>query len=48
MKKILVIEDDLNVRSIILDILEAEEFLGVGAEDGKTGVENWPKKFCPI
>ncbi|SKB13264.1 Response Regulator Receiver Signal Transduction Histidine Kinase [Planktothrix sp. PCC 11201] len=39
MKKILVIEDDLNVRSIILDILEAEEFLGVGAEDGETGVK---------
>ncbi|HAN73933.1 MAG TPA: hybrid sensor histidine kinase/response regulator [Planktothrix sp. UBA8407] len=39
MKKILVIEDDLNVRSIILDILEAEEFLGVSAEDGKTGVK---------
>lgn len=39
MKKILVIEDDLNVRSIILDILEAEEFLGVGAENGETGVK---------
>lgn len=39
MKKILVIEDDLNVRSIILDILEAEDFLGVSAEDGKIGVK---------
>ncbi|VXD23195.1 hybrid sensor histidine kinase/response regulator [Planktothrix paucivesiculata] len=39
MKKILVIEDDLNVRSIILDILEAEEFLAISAEDGKIGVK---------
>lgn len=39
MKKILVIEDDLNVRSIILDILEAEEFLALSAEDGKIGVK---------
>ncbi|MBD2485535.1 response regulator [Planktothrix sp. FACHB-1365] len=39
MKKVLVIEDDLNVRSIILDILEAEEFLGIGAENGERGIK---------
>jgi two-component system, sensor histidine kinase and response regulator len=39
MKKVLVIEDDLNVRSIILDILEAEDFLGIGAENGEIGVK---------
>jgi len=39
MNKILVIEDDFNVRSIILDILEAEDFLGIGAENGVIGVQ---------
>lgn len=39
MKKVLVIEDDQNVRSIIVDILEAEGFIGIGAEDGETGVK---------
>ncbi len=39
MKKILVIEDDLVILTIITDILEAEYFLVIGAENGKIGVE---------
>lgn len=39
MKKILVIEDDPSVREIILDILEAEDYDGVGAENGLIGVK---------
>jgi two-component system sensor histidine kinase/response regulator len=39
MKKILVIEDDPAVREIILDILEAEDFNVIGAENGRIGVE---------
>ena len=38
MKKILVIEDETDVREIILDILETEEFDAIGAEDGRQGV----------
>ncbi|EAW33618.1 response regulator [Lyngbya sp. PCC 8106] len=38
MKRILVIEDESDVREIILDILEAEEFSVIGAENGKEGV----------
>jgi DNA-binding NtrC family response regulator len=39
MNKILVIEDDDAVRSNVLDLLEAEGFEGLGASDGKRGVE---------
>lgn len=39
MKRILVIEDESDVREIILDILEAEEFSVIGAENGKEGVK---------
>ena len=39
MKKILVIEDEPAVRDIILDILEAEYFYGIGAENGRIGVQ---------
>lgn len=39
MKKILVIEDDLMVRTVIMDILEAEDFQVFGAEDGRLGGE---------
>jgi two-component system, NtrC family, response regulator AtoC len=38
MSKVLVIEDDAAVRSNILDLLEAEGFLGLGAADGREGV----------
>jgi signal transduction histidine kinase len=38
MKKILVIEDDPDVRDIILDVLEAEEYWAIGAEQGRQGV----------
>ena len=37
MKKILVIEDDFSVRSNILDLLEAEDFNAIGAENGFIG-----------
>ena len=37
MKKILVVEDELTVRSNILEILEFEEFDAVGAENGLIG-----------
>ena len=39
MNKVLVIEDDAAVRSNILDLLEAEGFIGLGAADGRQGVE---------
>jgi two-component system response regulator AtoC len=39
MGKILVIEDDENIRANVLDLLEAEGFEGVSAQDGKAGVE---------
>jgi two-component system, NtrC family, response regulator AtoC len=38
MTRILVIEDDLGIRSNILDLLEAEGFDPVGAADGSAGV----------
>jgi len=37
--KILVIEDDDNIRGNVLDLLEAEGMVGLGAADGKTGIE---------
>ncbi len=39
MKKILVIEDTLNVRENIIEILETEDYEVHGAENGKIGVE---------
>jgi two-component system sensor histidine kinase/response regulator len=39
MKKILVIEDEKSVRENLLELLDAEEFDAIGADDGKTGVE---------
>jgi len=39
MKKILVIEDDPDVRDIILDVLEAEGYWPMGAQQGHEGVE---------
>lgn len=39
MKKILVIEDDLFIRSLLLDMLEAEDFQAIGAENGQIGVQ---------
>ncbi len=39
MKKILVIEDEAMLRANILDWLELEDFEGIGAADGKTGVQ---------
>lgn len=38
MKKILVIEDDKVILTIITDILEAEDFIVIGAENGKIGI----------
>ena len=38
MCKILVIEDEVSLREEILDILEAEGFEVVQAEDGQTGI----------
>ncbi len=38
MKRVLVIEDDAPIRANILELLEAEGFDGVGAEDGKAGI----------
>ena len=38
LKKILVIEDEFPVRANILELLEAEEFDAVGAENGFFGV----------
>jgi len=39
MKTILVIEDDEAIRTNILDLLDAEGFDGLGAEDGSEGLE---------
>ncbi|MFZ5476800.1 MAG: sigma-54-dependent transcriptional regulator [Myxococcota bacterium] len=38
MKRVLVIEDDRNIRENLLELLEAEGFEVVGAPDGKAGV----------
>lgn len=38
-RKILVIEDELDVREILIDILDAEGFEVTGAEDGAVGIE---------
>jgi DNA-binding NtrC family response regulator len=38
MNKILVIEDDAVIRANILDLLEAEGFEGIGAENGEVGL----------
>ena len=39
MKKILVIEDEQTVRESILDLLEAEGFIGLGGENGNVGLQ---------
>lgn len=39
MVKILVIEDEAPLRENILELLDAEEFEAVGAEDGQTGIQ---------
>ncbi|MGD1704896.1 hybrid sensor histidine kinase/response regulator [Dapis sp. BLCC M229] len=39
MKKILVIEDDKSILTIITDILEAEDFVVIGAKNGRVGIE---------
>jgi len=39
MKKILIIEDEPEMRRNILAILKLEKFLGLGAENGRVGVE---------
>lgn len=39
MKKILVIEDEYSVRDILLDILTAEDFNAIGAENGRIGLQ---------
>jgi two-component system sensor histidine kinase/response regulator len=39
MAKILVIEDEESIRENILDLLEAENFEGIGAIDGKVGIK---------
>lgn len=38
-KKILIIEDEQAVREVVLDILGAEDFLAIGAENGRVGVQ---------
>ena len=38
-KRVLVIEDDEAIRSNVLEMLEAEGFDGVGAADGRSGIE---------
>lgn len=37
--KILVIEDEESVRANILEILESEDFIAIGAKNGKTGIQ---------
>jgi DNA-binding response OmpR family regulator len=37
--KILVIEDEESIRENILDLLEAENFEGIGAINGKVGIK---------
>ncbi len=39
MAKILVIEDEESIRENILDLLEAENFEGIGAINGKVGIK---------
>ncbi len=39
MKKILVIEDDKSILTIITDMLEAEDFMVIGAKNGRIGIE---------
>ena len=39
MKKILVIEDEQSVRENLVDLLDAEDFAVLGADNGNTGVE---------
>lgn len=39
MTKILVIEDETSIRENILDMLEAENFKAIGAENGKIGIQ---------
>jgi DNA-binding response OmpR family regulator len=39
LKKVLVIDEDEALRSNILDLLEAEAFDGIGAADGREGIE---------
>jgi CheY-like chemotaxis protein len=39
MNKILVIEDEDTVRENILELLEAEDFIGYGAANGRIGLE---------
>ncbi len=46
MKKILVIEDELTVRSNILEILEFEQFDAVSAENGLIGAL-WAQEYSP-
>ena len=44
--KILVIEDDLSIRTDILELLEEEGYAVMGAEDGRVGVQ-LAREFCP-
>ncbi|MDP1993783.1 MAG: response regulator, partial [Ignavibacteria bacterium] len=46
MKKILIIEDDSNVRGNIAALLEEENFAVAIADNGKTGIEK-AKEFLP-
>lgn len=46
MKKILVIEDEPSVRANILELLEAEDFEAVGAENGFMGAM-WAQEYLP-
>lgn len=46
MKKILVIEDEPSVRANILEILELEDYNGIGAENGLIGVL-WALEHIP-
>jgi two-component system, OmpR family, alkaline phosphatase synthesis response regulator PhoP len=46
MKKILVIEDEPSVRANILELLEAEDFEAVGAENGFIGAM-WAQEYLP-
>lgn len=39
MKKILVIEDEPTIRELIADLLEAEDFVSICAQDGRSGIE---------
>ena len=39
MKKILVIEDELSLRQNLLDLLDAEDFDAVGADNGRIGIK---------